>query len=290
VDGDNDNDSMSSDEILDDVLDVTKGSERHLSASDRPCPLCEASSDDAWHAFFECTAAHLRAARLHLWAMAPDVVKAIIGLRKLTKDLPPARVTALKALDRASGGDFDTPDWRATLFRLLCGLPWPARVVDAQAAPVSRLLGELFDAVAVQPQRLRKVAKVVVHFAASHTRRTAAARRLALQDCGLIPARLPAAAVDVGAFPAGALVTVALHPPTTYIRFKLARQVTCWDCGGAGAPLIPCAQCDLVVHPFGICGALPRALPPGAEWLCQGCVVPMARFATLLGDAIPIPV
>ena len=261
------------------------------AAADRPCAVCRRDSDDPYHCFFICRAAHLAVARLSMQAELPDV------MRELVNAVPIAAASALRdvhgaGLDGLPGADWDAPEGRAIAFRILCALQFPAKAVGLEeAAPCARALGAIFDSMTSAPGSWRRAARVVLGFAAAHTERVAAARQAALLDIGEVEGPTPPDAPGfMGLFRFGATISAASHPVETYLRWRKPRNSVCDECGTGGGTLISCAQCDTVRHGAGDASACTSRVLPALdadEWVCRSCALVLTPLTVALGDAAP---
>ena len=194
-----------------------------------------------------------------------------------------------------SGLDMSSAEGRAVLYRLLCGFPFPARVVNRNTAPAAHALAVVFDSLTNPTASHRRMARTVVRWAVGHTRRTAAARLSALRDVGAVKwVRMPRAEGSGTYTRVGAIVTHVTHPPRAFARWRGHHHDACHMCqgaAGAAGALIPCARCDVVRHaPFGCKHALPTAPGPGEEWMCGDCSLDAQPLAAMLGLPSPTPV
>ena len=255
---------------------------------DKVCPICESGHDDPYHAFFECPSARLRVARRRLFSSIKTPIRALVAAGNLLARgaLRPHR-QRIAALENAA---WDSVDGRATAFRLLCGLQFSARAAPEPVAPLSNMIGTIFDALSTDTRLLVNTARAVVTWAADCTRRTAAARRAAMCDCGAGVTHRPAPPPPRGdSYPHGALISAASHDPRTYTRWKLAHHDECNTCGSRAGTLVGCAHCDLAIHaPGSACSPVRARMPPGTEWLCRACSIAILPFTAALGDGAPV--
>jgi hypothetical protein len=259
---------------------------------DRPCPVCLEGNDDPVHAFFECPAAQLQIVRARLELELPVVWGAILEAANRPDAAHGGMAAAAAAGVHLSGLDMSSAEGRAVLYRLLCGFPFPARVVNRNTAPAAHALAVVFDSLTNPTASLRRMARTVVRWAVGHTRRTAAARLSALRDVGAVKwVRTPRAEGSGTYTRAGAMVTHVTHPPRAFARWRGHHHDACHMCQGAAGALIPCARCDVVRHaPFGCKHALPTAPGPGEEWMCGDCSLDAQPLAAMLGLPSPTPV
>ena len=279
----------------DDALPVTHAARAMWSR----CALCGDARCDPYHVLLLCTHWRLARARVALQAGLPRVLRALFdtATRELGRDAgsPLAGHTDASLEALAAGLRVDTPDGRALAFRLLCLLTWGARAVDDPvAAPVSALLGRVFDGLTGRTAHLRGAARAVVSWAAGATRRAAEARRTAIAD--LVPrpwtrfVRLDARPPVVAAFPAGGAITAASLPASVYPRVTYARNDVCHFCSFGGT-LWECAMCNAAVCATGsegACDALTDDVGADAEWLCPACAAEMAPHAVADGLVEPV--
>jgi hypothetical protein len=269
------------------------GNAHAARASHRPCPICKEDRDDAFHAFFECPNVHLVRARLQLNGCVRPMLEAVVKL--LPRSHGPAARGRRADVERLPDLDLTSVEGKAVAYRLLCGVAYPARVVEAAAAPAAHLLGEVFDAVKLEPSKLRGTARTIVGNAATHTLLVADARRAALLDIGAVQGRPARLNLDANLYPRGARVSLATHDPRAYPRWRYAHHGVCGGCGTGGGGLAPCAFCDLTIHRTGMeappaaCNAAVR-LPAGAEWVCRECAAGLRGLSDALGHAPPIPI
>ena len=259
---------------------------------DRPCPVCLEGNDDPVHAFFECPAAQLQVVRARLELELPVVWGAILEAAN-RPDAAHGGVAAAAAAGVQLGGlDMSSAESRAILYRLLCGFPFPARVVNRNTAPAAHALAVVFDSLTNPTASLRRMARTVVRWAVGHTRLTAAARLSALRDVGAVKwVRTPRAEGSGTCTQAGAMVTHTTHPPRAFTRWRGHHHDACRMCQGSAGTLIPCARCDVVRHaPYGCKHALSTAPGPGEEWMCGDCVLDAQPLAAMLGLPGPTPV
>ena len=255
---------------------------------DKVCPICDAGHDDAYHAFFECPAARMRIARRRLFSSLKKPVRAIVAAgRRLAPDALRLHRQRIAALEHAV---WDSADGRSAAFRLLCGFPFQARAVPEAEAPLSNALGTIFDALATDTRHLVGMARAIVTWATECTRRAAAARRNAIDDCGAgTTQRPPPAPPRDNAYPHGGTITALSHDTRTYTRWKLAHHQLCDVCGVQSEALQGCSHCDLAVHaPGSECTPGLTRLPAGAEWTCTACCIAIAPLAAALGDNAPV--
>ena len=221
------------------------------------------------------------------------MLEAIVKL--LPRSHGPAARGRREDVERLPDLDFTSAEGMAVAYRLLCGVAYPARVGDAAAAPAAHLLGEVFDAVKLEPSKLRGVARTIVGNAATHTLLVADARRAALLDIGAVQGRPARLNLDADLYPRGARVSLATHDPRAYPRWRYAHHGVCSGCWANDGDLAPCAFCDQVIHKTGM-GAPPAAcnaavrLPADAEWVCRACAAGVLDLSGALGHAPPVPV
>lgn len=251
----------------------------------RPCPVCLEANDDTFHAFFECPAAQLQVVRARLELELPTVLEAVLAAAKLPDAALGGAVVANTATGLLSALDTESVEGRAVLYRLLCGFPFPAKVVNRVDAPAAHALGSVFDMLTNPTASLRHMARIVVRWAAEHTRRTATARLCALRDVGAAKwIRAPKASGPGFATRMGAMVTQATHPSRAFIRWRGPHHDECRLCQGSSGTLIPCDRCDVVQHAGRGCkGALQTVPGPGETWMCGDCVYDAQPLAAMLG-------
>ena len=266
--------------------DPVEHDEAEFVVLDRPCPLCKHGSDHAYHYFFECSAAELQLARRHLQGGLTTALRSLLNAvyRHGTR-LPgtPAQRLALPLTNCT------TPEGRAIAYRLLCGLPYPARVVDAVAAPAAHLVGELFDALGVETSRLRGMASTIVAWAAKHTGLVADARRTVITNTWPLNGRRHNSIKVSGRYPDGGTAPMATLPSDVAIRWRHPdRNAECTHCD-VNTTLnvdVPCLRCPRTRHRLGHprCSA-PLSIPQGAEWACPSCADEIDGVMTPLGNA-----
>ena len=277
--------SVAEDDDADDTGDDADAEAEVDRRHRRPCPVCREASDDPVHAFFECPAAQLQVVRQRLELELPVVLSAILATARLPDAAPGGAAAADAAAGVLGALDSDSAEGRAILYRLLCGFPFPAKAVDRAGAPAAYALAAMFDTLTNPTASLRRMARVVVRWAAGHTRRTAAARRSALRDVGAAKwVRVPKALGPGTGGCMGAMVTATTHPPRTFIRWQGPHHDACRLCQGVVGTLVPCDRCDVVQHAARGCkGALRVAPGPGETWMCDDCVNDAQPAAAMLG-------
>ena len=268
----------------DDDRDPVEDNETEFVVMDRPCPLCKRGSDHAYHYFFECSAAELQVARQHLQGGFTAAILSILRAVDVHGTRRPVTEAGRAAL---RGLDCNSPEGRAVAHRLLCGLPFPARVADPVSAPTARLVGELFDALGVDSSKVRGMASSVVNWAAKHTRRVADARRAAVTDTWPLNDRKHTAPKETGRYPDGGVATTTSIPHDVIIRWRHpARNAECTNCGEGTsiATDVPCLRCPRSRHRQGHprCDAL-LVVPHGSEWACPSCAEEIDALTGQLG-------
>jgi hypothetical protein len=132
----------------------------------------------------ECPHEDLARIRRGLTASAPIMLLQLVSRieaayvradRPLPDGVAAKRASDLRALSDAAAV-WSTADGKHVLYHMLAALPWPARVAAGGGAPLSALLGRIFDETVLERRYRRRLADGVIRWA-SHWIRTFAAER-----------------------------------------------------------------------------------------------------------------
>jgi hypothetical protein len=263
------------------------------------CRLCGAPDEGPLHALLLCPNARLLRPRAALLASAASIYDRVVATAYRLSRKP----RLAPAAPAPPPLDWSSAEGSAILFRLLCGLPWPARaaVTDTGAAlPHAERLGLAFDVTIAEPAETRGLATAVARWAYTHVTAIGRAWNDAIGDARPLDAPAPPAP------PAGALTsalsaryrlggaaTDANLPPLRFPRWQGRSYLTCEACDGDLVDLFAadktaiqsCALCDLSRHTDARCtrAARTRPLAPDEVWVCAACCVSTAYIARTSG-------
>ena len=138
------------------------------------CPACGEpdSREGPIHACCYCTGAGMVAARAALIEALPDLVHRLVlaGYKAIAREKGPGNAgeqEALLAKNLAITQDWSTEEGRLLMYRLLCGVTWPAVSLGVPYSFLATCIGIMWDKLSAKPHLVRPVANAWAPWAAS---------------------------------------------------------------------------------------------------------------------------